>query len=104
MTVVEKVMHRLDDEGKVIKVCYDILKLPIQITFMNRDILFKNYIDMISGVLLQILIKRGMVHRTLGVQRSMLEKMGRSFVLSVQTPLEEANKYVLTTWLDFLIS
>ena len=38
-------------------------------------------------------MKRGLSHKRLGVQRSMLEKMGRSFVLSIQTPLEEANKY-----------
>ena len=39
-------------------------------------------------------MKRGLSHKRLGVQRSMLEKMGRSFVLSIQTPLEEADKYV----------
>ena len=34
-----------------------------------------------------------MKHKSKGVQRNMLEKMGRSFVLALQSPLEEANRY-----------
>ena len=35
-----------------------------------------------------------MIHRNLGVQRDMLEKMGRSFVISIQGPLEDVSRYI----------
>jgi len=55
MGIVEKVMHRLDEELRAA----------------------------------QILIGRGFWHNQRGVQRNMLEKMGKSFVLALQSKLEE---------------
>jgi len=69
MGIVEKVMHRLDEELRAA----------------------------------QILIGRGFWHNQRGVQRNMLEKMGKSFVLALQSKLEEDgswNPSIEKAWLS----
>ena len=54
----------------------------------NQCNIFINKSNIHQRDLFQILIHRGIIHRDIGVQRTMLEKMGRSFVNSIQEPLE----------------
>lgn len=77
MSIVEKTMHRLNDETKAALV-------SDFITFGLKS----------SVTIFQILVEYGHRHKNYGVTLSMLELMGKSFVLSIQDPLAEADWYV----------
>ena len=90
MGIVEKVMHRLDEELRAAKVY---IYISIENQWCKQILYHRLYIiDIINLNLLQILIAKGFWHNQRGVQRSMLEKMGKSFVLALQSKLEEDDR------------
>ena len=66
-------MHRLNEETKAALVKLKFLIFAIFIT-----------------IFFQILVTYGIRHKDYGVTLGMLELMGKSFVMSIQEPLEEA--------------